>query len=84
VPLQQLFVLNSPFMERQAKALAARLTAEPSESNEVRIRRAFPILFGRAATDRDVALGLEFLTGAGKWEQYAQVLLGSNEFAFVD
>ena len=27
VPLQQLFVLNSEFMERQAKALAAKLTA---------------------------------------------------------
>lgn len=84
VPLQQLFVLNSPFMERQAKALAARLTSDPSESNEARIRRAFPILFGRPATDRDVALGLEFLTGPSRWEQYAQVLLGSNEFAFVD
>ena len=30
VPLQQLFVLNSPFMQRQAKALAARLTADAS------------------------------------------------------
>lgn len=84
VPLQQLFVLNSPFMERQAGSLAARLTADPSEPNAVRIRRAFPILFGRPATEGDVALGLEFLTGPSRWEQYAQVLLGSNEFAFVD
>ena len=33
VPLQQLFVLNSPFMARQAKALAARVTAaEPDDA----------------------------------------------------
>jgi hypothetical protein len=90
VPLQQLFVLNSPFMERQAKALADRLTSDPSEPDAARVRRAFPLLFGRPAGDRDVALALDFLAGPSpsgapsKWEQYAQVLLGTNEFAFVD
>jgi cytochrome c553 len=91
VPLQQLFVLNSPFMERQAKALAARLTADPAEPDSARIQRAFPLLFGRPATDRDISLGIEFLNSTPapgntptKWEQYAQVLLGTNEFAFVD
>jgi hypothetical protein len=92
VPLQQLFVLNSPFMERQAKALAARLTADPAESDETRITRAFLLLFGRPPRDPEVALGREFIAGesddpkAGpsRWQLYAQVLLGTNEFAFVD
>jgi mono/diheme cytochrome c family protein len=99
VPLQQLFVLNSDFIERQAEALAARLTARANEDDAARIRRAFLDLFSRPATDQEVSLGLEFLAGATvespggpqarpaaptRWEQYAQVLLGSNEFAFLD
>jgi hypothetical protein len=92
VPLQQLFVLNSPFMERQAQALAARLTSDPADSDETRITRAFLLLFGRPPRDPEVALGREFIAGesddpkAGpsRWQQYAQVLLGTNEFAFVD
>ncbi len=90
VPLQQLFVLNSEFMERQAKALAARLTGASGDDAE-KIRRAFPLLYARPATDREVALAIDFL-GSGpeptatlsRWEQYAQVLLGANEFLFVD
>ena len=90
VPLQQLFVLNSEFMERQAKALAARLTGAPGDDAE-KVRRAFPLLYARPATDREVAMAVEFLEATdepkaplSRWEQYAQVLLGANEFLFVD
>jgi mono/diheme cytochrome c family protein len=96
VPLQQLFVLNSEFMVRNAKALAARLAARPAEDNAVRIRRAFLLLYGRPVTDRELQLGLAFLAadpveenGDGgnaltPWEQYAQVLLSASEFLYVD
>ena len=88
VPLQQLFVLNSEFMARQARALAKRLTADPLEGDQTRVRRAYPLLFGREAGDEDVRAAVEFLGSGGasatNWEQYAQILLGSNEFAFVD
>ena len=85
VPLQQLFVLNSDFMARQAKALASRVTAFASDDEE-RIRRAFVLLYGRPPTEREVRLGTAFLArgGADAWEKYAQVLLAANEFAFVD
>ncbi len=90
VPLQQLFVLNSEFMERQAKALAARLTSTPGD-DATKVRRAFPLLYARPATETEVTMAVEFLKGddepkgpLSKWEQYAQVLLGSNEFLFVD
>jgi hypothetical protein len=91
-PLQQLLVLNSPFMERQAADLARRLKAEAPGGSEERVRRAYLLLYGRPATDREVKLAADFLTG-GKpgarvtdalWGQYAQVLLGGNEFLFVD
>ncbi len=92
VALQQLFVLNSDFMVEQARALAKRLeVAAPDDAG--RIRKAYPLLYGRPATEREVQLGLEFLTtpedetakaGLSRWEQYAQVLLGANEFMYVD
>ncbi len=92
VPLQQLFVLNSEFMVRNAKALAARLAAL-AKDDSARIRQAFVVLYGRPVTERELGLGLAFLkpsTHAGpgvtlsRWEQYAQVLLSANEFLFVD
>jgi hypothetical protein len=90
-PLQQLFVLNSPFVRQQADALARRLRAEAG-GVEARVGRAYRLLYAREARPREVALAVEFLTG-GKpgavpddeaWRQYAQVLLGGNEFLFVD
>ena len=89
VPLQQLFVLNSEFMVRNARALAARL-AETKEDDAARVRRAFPLLYGRPVTPPELQLGLAFLhaaqakDGLSHWEQYAQVLLGANEFLYVD
>ena len=61
VPLQQLFVLNSEFMIRQAKAFAARLTANAGESDADRIRKAFLLAYNRLPSDRELLLGLTFL-----------------------
>jgi hypothetical protein len=85
-PLQQLFVLNSPFLRQQSAALARRLKAEAPGGVGGRVRRAYALLYGRPPTEGQVRLAVEFL-GDGSdavWEQYAQVLLGSNEFLFVD
>ncbi len=90
VPLQQLFVLNSEFMVGNAKALAARL-ARDARDDDGRIRRAFLLLYGRPATEAELRIGLGFLSTSGqaqasltRWEQYAQVLLSTNEFLYVD
>jgi hypothetical protein len=84
-PLQQLFVLNSSFVQEQAAALSRRLHVEASDT-EARVRRAYLLLFARPATAAEVKLAVEFLTPASEpaWQQYAQVLLGSNEFLFID
>jgi hypothetical protein len=89
VPLQQLFVLNSEFMVRNAQALAHRLTAVAGETDDTRIRRAFVLLYGRQANEPEVGLGLAYLDSAdsgalSRWESYAQVLLSANEFLYVD
>jgi hypothetical protein len=92
VPLQQLFVLNSPFMAAGAKALAERCCAAASD-DPARIRYAFNVALSRPATDEEIQQGLEFLPsipqqnnnpGLTAWEQYAQILLSTNEFMFID
>ncbi|HEY7117381.1 MAG TPA: DUF1553 domain-containing protein, partial [Tepidisphaeraceae bacterium] len=92
-PMQKLFVLNSPFMIEQAKALAARVTFEcrraDSDTDEARIRRAYELLFARGPSNEELRLGVEFLqepenAQLSRWSQYAQILLASNEALYVD
>lgn len=91
VPMQQLFVLNGPFMVSQAKSLAARLQIE-SADDSARIRFAYQLLFSRDPSDKELQVGTTFLKAAESqpdvkltpWERYTQALLGTNEFVFVD
>jgi hypothetical protein len=111
VPLQQLFVLNSDYMRRQAKAFAARLNAPQATSDADKVQLAFQLAFNRMPSPDELALAIRFIGGpqqgganatvstisAGstapeqrkpepmtRWEQYAQVLLSSNEFMYID
>jgi mono/diheme cytochrome c family protein len=80
VPLQKLFFMNSPLVADQAKALAARLKGEDT----ARIGEAYRILFSRPPSKQEIDLGQQFLhQGKDPWPQYAQVLLSSNEFSFI-
>jgi hypothetical protein len=94
VPQQQLFVLNSPFVVDTAKALAARLQQDTATDAE-RVQRAFLLAYGRPAGAEEVRLAIAFLSGQDspaeqqanrltRWERLAQVLIGSNEFMYVD
>jgi len=92
-PLQQLFVLNSPFVRRQSFALVERLLAEPQVSTKERLQAAYALLYSRPVTKAEVALAEQFLDENGsddaaahrrRWQLYAQILLGANEFMFID
>jgi mono/diheme cytochrome c family protein len=92
VPQQQLFVLNSPFMVAQAKALSSRLEKEAADDAS-RVRRAYELAFARPATEEEISLGVRYLQttdAAGnpskltRRERYCQALLASNEFMYVD
>ena len=89
-PLQGLYVLNSPFMMKQAAALASRVKTEVPGDLSEQIKRLYLILFARPATQEEIELAKIFLSPEGNpatdslWLQYAHALLGSNEFIFVD
>lgn len=85
-PLQQLFTLNGPLLLQQSAALAKRLETEVPAGGEARVRRAYEILFNRVPTEKETRLGVAFVgNGANaSWPRYVHVLLGSNEFLFID
>lgn len=83
VPLQKLFFLNSDLVWDRAVALAKRIE-QPDAAQGV--AKAYQLLFQRDAKPQERELASRFLQQAGQdgWRQYAQVLLSSNEFAYVD
>ncbi|HEY8505556.1 MAG TPA: DUF1553 domain-containing protein, partial [Gemmataceae bacterium] len=92
VPQQGLYLMNNAFVIEQAKALAAREEVARETDPERRITVLYRLCFGRAPDAEEMAMGRAFVAGGGSgggsaltaWERYAQVLLLSNEFAFVD
>ena len=85
---QALFLLNNEFVKQQAQALAARLAAEVPQDGPERVQRAYEVLFARPASDMETAIAEEFLSQAADrqegWIDYAQLLLCSNEFFYVN
>jgi cytochrome c553 len=59
VPSQRLFLMNSDFMQIEAEELAKKVAGEAN--NRERIRKAYRTVFGREATEEEIALGTEYL-----------------------
>ncbi|MFN7923358.1 MAG: PSD1 and planctomycete cytochrome C domain-containing protein [Bryobacteraceae bacterium] len=84
VPLQGLFFLNSDLVWREAERFAKRLEGEAGD-DAGRIERAYRLLYGRQASETEVRRGLAFLAGEkSDWKQYAQALLSSGEFLYLN
>jgi hypothetical protein len=97
--LQALFLMNSPFVEEQAAALAARV-ALAEETAAGRVRLAYRLLYGRSPTVPEAQMARSYLqryaSEAGSpelpaheksrsaWTGLMRVLLSSNEFFYVD
>lgn len=81
-PLQKLFVINSPFMISRSEDFVNRVESE-SEEIHIQIEFAYQTLLNRSPQADELELGKAFVASAG-WQQYAQVLLASNEFLILD
>ena len=89
-PQQQLFALNSEFMAIQAKAFAVRIE-KAATGDEDRVKAAYRIAYQRSPSDKELSLGVKFTSAKPnptdkltRWQQYAQILLASNELMYVD
>ncbi len=94
VPQQALFGMNSPFVMEQARALVARPEVVEETKPARKVDALFCCVLGRRATKQESVAALQFITvtepetkpenGLTHWEQFAQVLLISNEAVFLD
>ena len=93
VPQQALFLMNSPFLADQARRLAA-LPPAPGEPVAGQVLGLYRRLYDRPPSPHEVERARRFLAdraaepalpgGLTPLEAYAQVLLLTNEFAFID
>jgi hypothetical protein len=75
-PTQRLFFMNSTFMLAEAQELARRQDS---------IDALYARLYQRPPTPKEKRLGRNFLADSKyNWSQYAQVLMSSNEFLYIN
>jgi hypothetical protein len=91
VPLQALFLFNSPFVHQRAEALLHRPEITRASSAADRIRASFRILLSREPAAEEIQISQDYLkdaplnaTGASQWTSFLQGLLLSDEFVFID
>ena len=91
VATQALFVMNSPLVEREAKALAARSAKRNGDSN--RIEDLYLSILDRRPDPSEVDAGLTYvqrlrtkwngIDGQKAWQSLCHALMASNEFIYV-
>ena len=92
-PLQQLYFLNSAWVEARAVQLCDRLQAFAGEE---RVRQAYALLLARKPDAEEIRAGLEFTAAQAAsaggtfeaeqaaWAEYLQALLGLSEFVTLE
>jgi hypothetical protein len=99
VPLQALFLMNSPTVRDEAEAFARRLLAAAPDARG-RFRLAHELAYARPPSDEEFSKGIHYIErytaelarlGVAPrqreleaWTSYARVILCSNEFVYVD
>jgi hypothetical protein len=78
-PLQALFVMNSPFMQEQAAALAKSVEKEADAKD--RVRALYRKIVARDPNPNEMDASLSYLSHA-TMNEYAQALLSTNEVIF--
>jgi hypothetical protein len=90
---QALFLLNSPFIQRQSAAFADRLL-DMKATDEERVNQAYLLAFGRSATEAERKAALDFIAkyerslprqrerNRSAWAAFGQALFASAEFLF--
>ncbi|WP_207394662.1 PSD1 and planctomycete cytochrome C domain-containing protein [Bremerella alba] len=90
VPQQALYLLNSPFVQRQAQWVTEMWKDDKSLSDDQRLERLFQTLLQRSPTEQESEMLLKYVESSNdeekwnKWDSVAQVVMVSNDFMFVD
>jgi hypothetical protein len=85
---QALYLLNDPFVRRQAQALAARLQQNADVDEVGRIHLAYRQTLGRLPTTGEAERARRYLSEyddpkSSAWASFCQVMLASAEFRYI-
>ena len=90
VPMQALFLMNSPFVADQVRGLADRvLESNQSKTDDDRIRRLYLLTLARTPSKTEISLMKDFLSEANSadsqeiWLMLCQTLIQSGEFRMI-
>jgi hypothetical protein len=91
VPVQALYLLNSPFILEQAKATAQRILDAKDLDDAGRINLAYRLMFARPATQTETERALRYFSETAKnlggtpdaWASFCQVMIASAEFRYI-
>lgn len=87
-PEGALFALNAPLGWELSERFAERVVREAGADPKKQIQRAYLLLLARPPSEEELAIGLEVLAPGAGGERalidYAHVLLGLNEFIYVN
>jgi hypothetical protein len=95
---QALMVINNPNVRASAEALAARMSTDTASDPPAALRKGFMLTVGRAPNESELGGALAFLDAQTKsyaatgnaapaqtaMTDFAQVLLGLNEFVYIE
>jgi hypothetical protein len=92
VATQALFVMNSPLVIREAKALADRVLKQ-NKKDSARIEEAYVAILDRRPDASEIDRGLSYIQSlhhkwgeideAKAWQSFCHALMASNEFMYV-
>ena len=87
IPAQSLFLMNNPFVIRQADGLANYLLSDAGDDRD-RVNRAYQLCFSRPPTEAELYNAEQFMkeydqshTRRSTWAAFCQALFASSEFA---
>jgi len=87
IPAQSLYLMNNPFVIRQAEALADRLLAS-SEEDADKLARAYRLCYSRPPSDKELKNAQKFLEDYGRkqsrrstWAALCQAMFAGAEFS---
>jgi hypothetical protein len=87
IPAQALYLLNNPFVIRQAEGMADRLLARPDEDDAL-LARAYLLCYSRPPSAKELKGAREFLENYGRkhsrrasWAALCQALFAGAEFS---
>ncbi len=91
VATQALFVMNSPLVEREAKALADRVLKQKKDAT--RIEEAYVAILDRRPAPGEIDAGLTYIQSLRRkwndidepkaWQSFCHALMASNEFMYI-